>query len=302
MNGLNENDFSARWLDNAIPGFTTPDPLAERHPDESPYLYCGNNPVNRVDPTGMEWFKRDGSSNDFLFIQGRGIKYSPCYSSSGVRYDHAGRTVSYLLSDHDTYVTYRVGNESGVWREEDATVLGSVTTTAINLSLYGGGNFNTAPDRSVINSGNSNSGQNSGTGFLNNVSSIIQQYTSPSEDLIIGATGNQIGNILKNRAVYGKLLPKTIIRTAIANVTTSTELLEATGTTLKVAGVGLGVVGIGMSAYEIGTGQKNLIGEGGLDLIMGGVGFIPGGGWIVSGAYFGGKALMETTGNDFWNH
>lgn len=33
--------------------------------------------------------------------------------------------------------------------------------------------------------------------------------------------------------------------------------------------------------------RKSLIGEGGLDLIMGGVAFIPGGGWVVSATYFG---------------
>lgn len=63
----------------------------------------------------------------------------------------------------------------------------------------------------------------------------------------------------------------------------------------------MGGVGIFMTVAEINSGQKSLIGEGGLDLIMGSVAFIPGGGWIVSGAYFGGKALLEYTENDFWN-
>ena len=36
-------------------------------------------------------------------------------------------------------------------------------------------------------------------------------------------------------------------------------------------------------------------------LIMGGVGFIPGWGWAISGAYFGGKYILQATGNDFWN-
>ena len=56
-----------------------------------------------------------------------------------------------------------------------------------------------------------------------------------------------------------------------------------------------------MTAIEVGTGQKSLVGEGGLDLIMGGVAFIPYGGWVVSGVYFWGKVLLEYTGNDFWN-
>lgn len=56
----------------------------------------------------------------------------------------------------------------------------------------------------------------------------------------------------------------------------------------------LGLMGI----YEV---KKSLIGEGRLDLIIGRVGFIPGGGWIASGVYFGGKALLEYAGWDFWN-
>ena len=34
----------ARW--------TTPDPLAEKYPGISPYVYCNDNPVNFVDPDG----------------------------------------------------------------------------------------------------------------------------------------------------------------------------------------------------------------------------------------------------------
>ncbi|MBQ6709862.1 MAG: hypothetical protein IJN26_04080 [Bacteroidales bacterium] len=34
----------ARW--------TTPDPLAEKYPGISPYVYCNDNPVNLVDPDG----------------------------------------------------------------------------------------------------------------------------------------------------------------------------------------------------------------------------------------------------------
>jgi uncharacterized protein RhaS with RHS repeats len=50
----------ARGYDPAVGRFMTIDPLAEKYYSVSPYAYCGNNPINRVDPTGMDWYQ----SND----------------------------------------------------------------------------------------------------------------------------------------------------------------------------------------------------------------------------------------------
>ena len=55
-NGLDMYDFGARWYDMIVPHFITIDPMAEKNCSVSPYSYCGGNPINRVDPTGMdEW-------------------------------------------------------------------------------------------------------------------------------------------------------------------------------------------------------------------------------------------------------
>jgi len=48
-------DFDARPYDPTLMRFTVPDPLAEKYYSVSPYAYCGDNPVNRTDPTGMIW-------------------------------------------------------------------------------------------------------------------------------------------------------------------------------------------------------------------------------------------------------
>ncbi|VBB45388.1 conserved exported hypothetical protein [uncultured Paludibacter sp.] len=55
--GLDEYDSEARWYYPAIMRTTTLDPLAEKYYSISPYVWCGNNPVNRVDLNGMDWYE-----------------------------------------------------------------------------------------------------------------------------------------------------------------------------------------------------------------------------------------------------
>ena len=52
QHGLGWYDNRARVLDALTGRFTTPDPLAEKYPDQSPYAHCAGNPVRFIDPTG----------------------------------------------------------------------------------------------------------------------------------------------------------------------------------------------------------------------------------------------------------
>ena len=81
--GLNTYDHGARHYDAAIGRFTTVDPLCEKYYNISPYAYCGNNPVNAIDPDGRDWYQNnethyytwyeDNQERDgFTHIGGRG--------------------------------------------------------------------------------------------------------------------------------------------------------------------------------------------------------------------------------------
>ncbi len=52
--GYNSYDFAARHQNPAFPHFTTPDPLAEKFKHLSPHLFCASDPINLIDPTGMD--------------------------------------------------------------------------------------------------------------------------------------------------------------------------------------------------------------------------------------------------------
>ena len=54
MYGLNTYDYGARQHYPVLARWDRIDPLCEKYYNVSPYAYCGNNPVNRIDPDGRE--------------------------------------------------------------------------------------------------------------------------------------------------------------------------------------------------------------------------------------------------------
>ena len=42
------------------------DPYGEKYYDLSPYAFCNNNPVNFVDPDGMDWYEDDAGNAKWI--------------------------------------------------------------------------------------------------------------------------------------------------------------------------------------------------------------------------------------------
>lgn len=91
--------YGARYYNSKFSIWLSVDPLAERHPDENSYIYCGNSPVVFIDPDGRDriysstgrFIKDDGKSTNLIRIRfgnkEKGYKY---YNLSGLDYTNKG--------------------------------------------------------------------------------------------------------------------------------------------------------------------------------------------------------------------
>ena len=78
--GLPYIDFGARLYDPATARWNTSDPMAEKYTNLSPFLFCAGNPVNLVDPNGLDIWNVDstgvitniGTSSDVMLYSSYG--------------------------------------------------------------------------------------------------------------------------------------------------------------------------------------------------------------------------------------
>ena len=59
MHGLNTYDYGARQYYPLFAQWDRVDPLCEKYYNVSPYAYCANNPINRIDPDGQDWYQNN---------------------------------------------------------------------------------------------------------------------------------------------------------------------------------------------------------------------------------------------------
>ena len=83
MHGLNTYDYGARQHDPILARWDRMDPHSEDYQDVSPYVYCHNNPVMRIDPDGKDdhytldgkFIKRDDKETNYVFAGDNQLMY-----------------------------------------------------------------------------------------------------------------------------------------------------------------------------------------------------------------------------------
>ena len=55
--------FGSRYYSSDLSIWLSVDPMSDKYPSLSPYVYCADNPVKLVDPNGEEYWKPDEEGN-----------------------------------------------------------------------------------------------------------------------------------------------------------------------------------------------------------------------------------------------
>jgi len=299
-------NMNARIYEPATCSFLSPDPLIA---DESNwlnynrYLYCLGNPVKFADPTGMQIV----TPSDM-----------PLTGPTGVVPQNGGGAFGVV----NTYWEYDPTNSCNpVWLVVEGSYNGTNNSNDYFVNYATSGNSAyaasiTADHRNAIDWQISYAGAKAmegvnvgGSGWnifgnINNgmafVASSAFEYVNKSmnkslEYFVDGvSTTKDIHFKIPDVEIKGWKCPHFDVYTQKVGA------VRAVSTTFKVIGGVTGVFGMGMTVSETLTGQKNWIGEGGLDLIMGAAGFFWPYGTAASAAYFGGKYILEEAGYKFW--
>ena len=144
MHGLNWYDYGARQYDPAIAQFTTVDPLCEKYYHISPYVYCGGNPVNRVDIDGRDWYEYNGkrmweSSVEDTYKDKQGhewknIGHTFMDNKSGTYYSLFGQ--QYALNDENLKAIQLLDNAIIDYSKPHKKTINSYSTETINTIRY----------------------------------------------------------------------------------------------------------------------------------------------------------------------
>jgi RHS repeat-associated protein len=121
--------FGARYYNSSYSIWMSVDPMSDKYPSISPYVYCGNNPVKLVDANGEEW-----EINEAGYIREVGDRNNlKLYAVKGYSQDDFGKrkTVGYGKKRQEIFVDV---DEDIMKLNTTSDANGRIESTELNVS------------------------------------------------------------------------------------------------------------------------------------------------------------------------
>lgn len=173
--------------------------MAEKYPNVSSYIYTGNNPINRFDPNGMDWYT-DNESQKYQFFEGNGERKGFTHQFSE----------GYLGFNDDSGLR-SYGNADG-----STSHYGPIELQAAEVTDKTPGNYNNSPAYKVFGelaSGKQNGSDNIYMPMRSDAFSIQMNlnisgmFTEANFSFGVGASLNESGWFLSSSAGTGYSFP-----------------------------------------------------------------------------------------------
>src|SRR5579859_2961555 len=132
---FSDNSASSRWW--------SPDPLAAKFPEWSPYVYVNDNPIRFNDPDGRELIDQNGKHVAVTFNKDGSVKFSKNANADLVRLGNGmakteiGRTLLHAMNDSKTQISMRIDKDNVV-TDKNGNIKGGVTEPTISQKTING--------------------------------------------------------------------------------------------------------------------------------------------------------------------